>query len=697
MKNIKKYLIIGVFLGVLVIPNLTSATTIQELQAQITALLQQVKLLQDQLKTIQQGGVVLVTPSLSTTTPNFTYNLYFGLNDSETGGEITKLQKYLAQDQTIYPEGLITGFYGPLTEAAVKRWQCKYGIVCKGSLETTGYGAFGPQSRVKLKEIYAMALPSTPTPTPTPNVVVVGVTNPYPLDGNYSVRYPIENLILQWNNNLSQYSPSCAPASSYDLYLSHLSDPTKSTIFNANLKGEKYIDIINYIDVSEALEYNQVYYWRVDVHDACGNVLWGPVWSFITAGPPVPLQPSNLNAQILQSGSVKLTWNDNSNNEDGFKIERKEEGGSYKFIAAVNLAEFTDTGLADGVKYYYRVKAYNISGDSGYSNEFSITKSISSQLSLKISKSPNSPSGEESVVAGSQQIPFAIYDFDTNGSSGDIKIFSVKLGYSVSLAGKTNDLINCILYDNSNKLTTGVNIVNPYYQDSYTFNFDSPLTIPKSSTKIISLKCNVGPSAISSYSWSFTEPPSATGLSGIVAQVNMGAMYSNINVVSHGELPISLDASTPSVSRTVAAGSTNVVATVIRLGALNEDITLQSITLQFRQFSGANVYAVKKFTVWNEAINLGEGNFSPSNYTSVVKLSQPIVIPKNGFTNPLSIKVDLANIGEGLIPVKAGDMVSIDYVADGAKGVGQISGTIINSKMGASPPNTGIKIITLSE
>src|SRR3972149_2608199 len=50
--------------------------------------------------------------------PNFTYNFYLGLNDSETDGQVTQLQRFLAQDSTVYPEGTITGFYGPLTEQA---------------------------------------------------------------------------------------------------------------------------------------------------------------------------------------------------------------------------------------------------------------------------------------------------------------------------------------------------------------------------------------------------------------------------------------------------------------------------------------------------------------------------------------------------------------------------------------------------
>jgi hypothetical protein len=56
------------------------------------------------------------------------------------------LQKVLAQDPTVYPEGQITGYFGELTEKAVKRFQSKYGIRVTGEV--------GPQTRAKLNELF---------------------------------------------------------------------------------------------------------------------------------------------------------------------------------------------------------------------------------------------------------------------------------------------------------------------------------------------------------------------------------------------------------------------------------------------------------------------------------------------------------------------------------------------------------------
>src|SRR3989344_7499461 len=40
-----------------------------------------------------------------------------------SGSDVSCLQKTLAQDPAIYPEGLVTGYFGSLTQKAVQRWQ----------------------------------------------------------------------------------------------------------------------------------------------------------------------------------------------------------------------------------------------------------------------------------------------------------------------------------------------------------------------------------------------------------------------------------------------------------------------------------------------------------------------------------------------------------------------------------------------
>jgi peptidoglycan hydrolase-like protein with peptidoglycan-binding domain len=85
--------------------------------------------------------------SLITNFPTFGSTLHFGLSDAMTNGEVTKLQAWLRGNATIYPEGLVTGFFGAATESAIKKFQCDQNIVCSGTPGSSGWGVVGPLTR----------------------------------------------------------------------------------------------------------------------------------------------------------------------------------------------------------------------------------------------------------------------------------------------------------------------------------------------------------------------------------------------------------------------------------------------------------------------------------------------------------------------------------------------------------------------
>jgi uncharacterized protein (TIGR02145 family) len=89
----------------------------------------------------------------------------------------------------------------------------------------------------------------------------------------------------------------------------------------------------------------------------------------------LPLAPTNLSVQLVTATQANLTWTDNSTNETGFKIMRKQTGGQYSNIATVNadVTFYNDIGLTPGESYTYSVYAFNNSGNSAtYSNEVTI-------------------------------------------------------------------------------------------------------------------------------------------------------------------------------------------------------------------------------------------------------------------------------------------------------------------------------------
>ena len=82
-----------------------------------------------------------------------------------------------------------------------------------------------------------------------------------------------------------------------------------------------------------------------------------------------PNAPSVLTAAAVSNSQIDLAWNDNSNDEDGFKIERSSNN-TWTQIGTVgpNVRTFSSTGLNSNRNYSYRVRAFNMRGNSAYSN-----------------------------------------------------------------------------------------------------------------------------------------------------------------------------------------------------------------------------------------------------------------------------------------------------------------------------------------
>lgn len=105
---------------------------------------------------------------------------------------------------------------------------------------------------------------------------------------------------------------------------------------------------------------------------ACGNLPENREIGIITQ--KVILAPSNLSGKALNPSQIRLTWQDNSDNETAFYIWRKKAsdtswGWANPAMVGANITTSIDSGLEAGITYKYFVKAYNpIDGGSIFSN-----------------------------------------------------------------------------------------------------------------------------------------------------------------------------------------------------------------------------------------------------------------------------------------------------------------------------------------
>jgi len=121
--------------------------TIEELKAKIKEITAQIIALQAKINQLlgKEEGIEEIPADYK-----FSKYLWHGQKDEE----VRYLQIFLkSQEPEIYPEGLVTGYFKSLTEAALKRFQIKYGIIA--SEKDDGAGFCGPKTRDKINEILA--------------------------------------------------------------------------------------------------------------------------------------------------------------------------------------------------------------------------------------------------------------------------------------------------------------------------------------------------------------------------------------------------------------------------------------------------------------------------------------------------------------------------------------------------------------
>jgi hypothetical protein len=132
---------------------------------------------------------------------------------------------------------------------------------------------------------------------------------------------------------------------------------------------------------------NTTYFYRVMACNAGGCSAPSNVADATTWNVP-PEAPTGLSAAATGSTTVDLSWTDLSDNETGFRVERKEGAAgvfSEAGTVAANTTSFPDTGLSPNTTYYYRVFAFNPSGDSSASDQANATTWAGSGPNLSIS------------------------------------------------------------------------------------------------------------------------------------------------------------------------------------------------------------------------------------------------------------------------------------------------------------------------
>jgi len=136
-----------------------------------------------------------------------------------------------------------------------------------------------------------------------------------------------------------------------------------------------------------------------------------------TLFPSSPVAPTNLVCKAASGKKINLVWNDNSNNEDYFIVERSDSiDGTWLKIDTLtaNSTSYVDSTLQANRTYYFRIMATNSFGSSSYSNIHGSTTFLANV--------PQAPSNLSATTVSSSQIDLSWNDNSNNESGFMIEI-----------------------------------------------------------------------------------------------------------------------------------------------------------------------------------------------------------------------------------------------------------------------------------
>lgn len=145
------------------------------------------------------------------------------------------------------------------------------------------------------------------------------------------------------------------------------------TIYATDTGGTLAANVTTF--TSTGLTPSTPYWWRVKATNLTGDSAYSNVVTVTTdATTTAPAAPTQLVAVAPGGSRVVLTWEDNSTNETGFKIERGTNGSDFTqiYVTQPNEESYEDTIPVGSERVFYRTRATNSAGNSAYSNIASV-------------------------------------------------------------------------------------------------------------------------------------------------------------------------------------------------------------------------------------------------------------------------------------------------------------------------------------
>lgn len=196
-------------------------------------------------------GIVCITVSSASA-----LSLYRQLQIGMSGSDVRELQSYLAQNSSIYPEGIISGYFGNLTREAVRRFQAIAGI--------SQVGRVGPQTMTALNSGNFI---NSNGNTIAPFIQNVNVNSVF---GGSSISWSTDEL----SKGKIYYSTS--PLQVYETYTDVQATGAQVSSVDVNFSNTHNVNLTG-------LQSGMNYYYMIYVTDQDGNVSVSVPWNTFRA------------------------------------------------------------------------------------------------------------------------------------------------------------------------------------------------------------------------------------------------------------------------------------------------------------------------------------------------------------------------------------------------------------------------------
>ncbi len=163
------------------------------------------------------------------------------LQQGMSGADVSALQAFLAKDATIYPQGLVTGYFGTLTTSAVSNFQARNGIATVGRVGPVTMAAINSQ---------------------------MNGDNTSPTFNSLNITTSSNSVTMNWNTNKN--ASAIVYYSTSPLSMIEASPTTGVTIGGSSLLVHTDLQT-SHVATLNSLTPNTTYYYVLYVRDGAGN------------------------------------------------------------------------------------------------------------------------------------------------------------------------------------------------------------------------------------------------------------------------------------------------------------------------------------------------------------------------------------------------------------------------------------------